>query len=272
MRERLTKVRIEAATLAGGEVNQDYYAYGETYALVLDGASSFLPQQTSVDTVTYVESLGKSLAIRLESCHFDEISDAVAASIEENAHKYGLIEESSPNSTVAIAKWDQKDLFTYVLGDSSCLVIDNNGEASENTDYRMVSFGNDVRNIYKNRLQSGLGFDEEHRKLLQRLQIVQKDNRNIQGGYWIAGALFAAAYEGIVHRYCLDNIQSIFLMSDGGRECLEMLDESNASMFQSLNLMSLIEKRYIIEEKDNNATLLPRGKLHDDKTIIRINF
>lgn len=265
-------MRIEAATLAGGKVNQDYYAHGETYALVLDGASSFLPEQTSIDTVTYVESLGKSLAVRLESCQFDEISDVVAASIEENTHKYGLIEESSPNSTVAIAKWDQKELFTYVLGDSSCLVIDTNGEASESADYRMVSFGNDIRNIYKNRLWSGLGFDGEHRKLLQRLQTVQKDNRNIDGGYWIAGARSAAAYEGIIRRYYLDNIQSIFLMSDGGRECLEMLDESNTLMFQGLNLTSIIEERYILEEKDHNAALVPRGKLHDDKTIIRINL
>lgn len=166
-------MKIEAATLAGGKVNQDYYAYRDTYALFLDGSSSFLPEQTSINAATYVKALGESLSSQLEHCELNEIPNVLADSIIKVVEKYELVEESSPNSTVVIAKWNQEEVVIYVLGDSSCLVFDNSNNTVELTDNRMSQFGADIRSKYRNRLSNGCGFDLRHKQLLSILQQTQ---------------------------------------------------------------------------------------------------
>lgn len=256
-------MRIEAATLAGGEVNQDYYAYGETYALVLDGASSFLPEQTSIDTVTYVKALGDALAIRLESCHLNEIPDVVATAIYEIADRYRLTEDNAPNSTVVVAKWTENELATYVLGDSTCLIFGNSYGVDEITDNRISKFGNEIRNKYKNRLICGAGFDKKHKNILEELQIIQKNHRNIEGGYWIAGSLPEAGKHGLENKMPLSNVEKIILCTDGG---LASFVNNNKTLKQ------MIIDRYNIEKVDSTGRFFPRSKIHDDKTIILIEF
>lgn len=46
-------VTVRAATLAGGEKNQDRFAYGDGWAFVLDGASSFGTTQPEHDGAWY---------------------------------------------------------------------------------------------------------------------------------------------------------------------------------------------------------------------------
>lgn len=264
-------MRIEAATLAGGGVNQDYYAYGNTYALVLDGASSFLPEQTSIDAATYVKALGESLAAQLEYCALDKISEVVATAIEEVVKKYEFVEESSPNSTIVIAKWTQEELATYVLGDSSCLVYKQDGNVTVNTDNSMALFGEDIRDDYRKRLKSGLGFDKYHRNLLKNLQQVQLKHKNIENGYWIAGASLTAGYRGLVEKYLLESVNFIILASDGRLTSLQKFNESISDK-KNLNMRKILEMQDIFEELDSNGSQYPRSKLHDDKTVVKIVF
>lgn len=263
-------MKVEAATLSGGEVNQDYYAYGDTYALVLDGASSFLPEQTSMDAVRYVKALGGSLSSGLESCSLEEIPELVAASIREIAELYELDEESSPNSTVVIAKWNQREVATYVLGDSSCLVIDAKFKLTEITDSRMAQFGNEIREEYRRRLTAGSGFDDEHKQLLRQIQHEQKLHRNVKGGYWIAGANSDAGFYGRTQIFCLCSVQQIWLMSDGGLSSFQRNKEDLYSISQRISLDQILMKQYKKEADDPMGILYPRSKIHDDKTIIVI--
>lgn len=262
MRERLAKMRIEAATLAGGEVNQDYYAYGETYALVLDGASSFLSEQTAIDAITYVSALGKALAAKLTVCPVNEIADVVAKSIDEVASEYNLEEERSPSSTVAIAKWDDEVISIYVLGDSSCLIVDINGKKTELTDNKILQFGENIRYCYRKRLSDGYGFDEEHRNLLKNLQLVQKEYRNVENGYWIASTSGFAAHYGIKVSYPKNTIDKIFLYSDG---------VGTVNLNELNNLDNYLMEKHEREMMDVDGIAFPRSKVHDDKTIIEIS-
>lgn len=265
-------MRIEAATLAGGEVNQDYYAYGDTYALVLDGASSFLPEKTSIDATTYVEALGSALAIRLEVCDLDEVPNVVAESIKEVVEKYELVEESSSNSTIVIAKWNQEKVVIYVLGDSTCLVIDNSGETAEITDNRMAQFGATFREKYKRRLSEGYGFDTEHKELLKIIQQTQKNNRNIQEGYWIAGACPEAGYNGILKYFKLTEVKEVLLCTDGGMSSYSIYGQNVQKLPCRNRLRFMIEAKHLDEEHDSNGAKNPRSKLHDDKTAILLDF
>lgn len=263
-------MKIEAATLAGGEVNQDYYAYGEAYALVLDGASSFLLDKSSIDAATYVKNLGEFLSVQLENCPLDGITEAVVSAIEKVTEKFELDEESSPNSTVVIAKWDQEKVVTYVLGDSACVVVDVCGEKTEITDNRMAKFGDEIREEYRRRLSVGFGFDLEHKKLLNQLQQHQKKYRNTIGGYWVAGANVNAAYEGILKIHSLKEVKSILLCSDGGYQSLVSFYQKDKN--KKPDLLQVIQERHWAEENDNDGKAMPRSKVHDDKTIVNLTI
>lgn len=272
MRERLAKVRIEAATLAGGAVNQDYYAYGETYALVLDGASSFLPEKTSIDAVTYVNALGKALAARLKSCQLGEIADTVADAIEEVTQSKGLSEQNSPSSTVVIAKWNNEKLVSYVLGDSFFLTIDKSKKVSLITDNRMAEFGDEFRREYQSRLISGSGFDEMHGCILKKLQKIQKKYRNSSGGYWIASALPAAAKHALIVEYNLIDVDRIVLASDGGYSCIKPHLNDGINNLEDNKIKEYLKKQWTREKLDPKGYARPRSKMHDDKTIVSILF
>lgn len=261
-------MEIEAATLAGGKVNQDYYAYGDTYALVLDGATSFLPEQTSIDAVTYVRALGRTLSSRLKYGGLNEIPNIVADSIEVVAVEYKLNEESSPNSTVVIAKWDQNQVAVYVLGDSSCLVIENDFKVTDITDSRMAQFGDEIRQTYKHRLSAGSGFDEGHKKLLHKLQSEQKLHRNTKDGYWIAGANSEAGLNGLLNKFSLDTVREIWLMSDGGLVSFQNTSRQLREAIPKIPVDQMLNKQYEAEAKDLRGVSFPRSKLHDDKTIV----
>lgn len=265
-------MRIEAATLAGGEINQDYYAYGDTYALVLDGASSFLPEQTSIDAATYVKALGTTLAYKLENCALEEIPDAVASAIEIVAERYELVEESSPNSTVVIAKWNQGKIAVYVLGDSSCVLVDKEGRTTEITDSRMNHIGGNFREEYRNRLSEGYGFDAEHKRLLRELQKAQRRHRNNEGGYWIAGSLPSAAERGVSQIYRKDFLEYLLLGSDGGILAIKNWIQVNGSFSVKTHTLDLLLAEHNRENKDFTAKHKPRSKIHDDKTLIVIQL
>lgn len=261
-------MRIEAATLAGGKVNQDYYAYGETYALVLDGASSFLPGSNSIDATTYVNALGENLSSRLRDCNLDEIPKTVAASIAAVSERYKLSDESSPNSTVVIAKLSQEKVATYVLGDSSCVVIGVSGEITEITDNRMVKFGHEIREEYRSRLSAGSGFDDGHKQLLHKLQSEQKLHRNTRDGYWIAGANSEAGLNGLLNKFSLCTVREIWLMSDGGLVSFQSASRQLREAIPKIPVDLMLNKQHEAEIKDPKGVSFPRSKLHDDKTIV----
>lgn len=265
-------MKIKAATLAGGEMNQDYYAYGDTYALVLDGASSFLSEQTSIDAATYVKALGESLAAQLEYCEVEEIPEVVATAIEEVVKKYELVEESSPNSTIVIVKWNQNEVVTYVLGDSSCLIIEKDGYFTEITDNRMNKFGESVRKNYRERLSLGFGFDECHKKLLRKLQRTQKKFRNTNQGYWIAGTSPKAASFGLFYMIGLPNTMFLILATDGGMNALRSDELISLDKLRHVDLKKTLQRQHERETKDSNGKRYPRSKIHDDKTLILIDF
>lgn len=265
-------MRIEAATLAGGEVNQDYYAYGDTYALVLDGASSFLPESTSIGADTYVKALGEALAGKLEFCALTEISEVVAASIDEVAGKYELAEDESPNSTVVIAKWSQKQIATYVLGDSSLLVVNTTDEITEIKDDRMSKIGEDVRKVYRENLAKGLGFGLDHKKSLQKLQNLQRQLRNSKGGYWIAGATPEAGLNGIFNLFSKENLGEIILATDGGLACLKNNEFIISNDINKFQLKQMLFQWHEVEKKDEKGIENPRSKVHDDKTVLVVKF
>lgn len=261
-------VTVRAATLAGGEKNQDRYAYGDGWAFVLDGASSFATVQPEHDGGWYAERLKNALVHELTSHPKDTTVDIVARAIKvaASAHEDPA---TCPTSTVAMARWSADDVEVYVLGDSSAVLIDSDGE-HEVIDSRMADIAPETRAEYRSRQADGHGFDEHHTRLLRSLQAKQAEHRNRDHGYWIAGADPSAAYNARVASTSRRSLQGMVLATDGAAAGIRYGAVASWTKFLSSDLHEILAQTQRLESNDSTAAKWPRSKLHDDKTAVAL--
>lgn len=263
-------VTVRAATLAGGEKNQDRYASGEGWAFVLDGASSFATEQPEHDGGWYAERLKIALVDELTAHPDDATTDIVAKAIEvaASAHENPV---SCPTSTIAMARWGIGNVEVYVLGDSSAVLIGGDGER-EVTDSRLGAIAPGTRAEYRSRLASGHGFDENHRQILERLQAQQAQSRNRDDGYWVAGADPDAASHGQMIQRPLATIEAVVLATDGAAAALKYGLVESWTALVGADPHQLLSATHSTEKSDPLGTHWPRSKVHDDKTVQVVAF
>lgn len=263
-------VTVRAATLAGGEKNQDRYAYGDGWAFVLDGASSFATEQPEHDGGWYAERLKNALVHELTSHPNDSTSDIVARAIDvaASAHEDP---QTCPTSTIAMARWSAKEVEVYVLGDSTAALITEEGE-EEFTDSRLADIAPEIREKYRSRLAEGHGFDERHREILRFLQSQQARARNRDHGYWIAGAKTSAAHRALVHRRPVATTRAILLSTDGGALPRAYGLVRSWSDVAKRDRGQLLQAAHDLEKRDSEGREYPRSKKHDDKTLVVIKM
>lgn len=261
-------VHIEAATLAGGDNNQDRYAYGDGWAFVLDGASSFSETQPVHDGGWYAERLKAALTEGLTAGR-RATTDIVAQAISNACGTYdGSTQGLCPTSTIALTRWDADGIELYVLGDSCAAAVTSTGEnAVVLEDSRIDRFGASLRLAYQSRLRDGHGFDEEHRRLLAALQAAQKDACNRPGGYWIAGDDPRASAEAKIKFLERSDKCVILLSTDGIRA-----EDRGELMDVTRSMEEVLRKVSDLETRDSLGQEYPRSKLHDDKTAVRIRL
>ena len=264
-------VTVRAATLAGGENNQDRYAHGDGWAFVLDGASSFATEQPEHDGGWYAERLKNALVHELTAHPDDATADIVARAIGVAASAHAD-PETCPTSTIALARWSAQTVETYVLGDSPAVLITADGTEEVLTDSRISAIAPDVRAEYRSRLTDGHGFDNRHRRLLQELQARQAASRNRPEGYWIAGAEPLAAYYGLRDIRPVQTLRCVALASDGAAAGQRYGSFPTWSAFASSSLRETLLDVRSAESADRDAFQWPRSKAQDDKTVIMIWF
>lgn len=264
------QVEITAATLAGGDKNQDRYAYGDGWAFVLDGASSFAKTQPEHDGGWYAEQLKESLVWELTANPNDKTPDIVARAIRtaSSAHEDS---ESCPTSTISLARWSPKTVEVYVLGDSTSVLIGDDQEEVL-TDTRLADMAPSIRAEYRSRLAAGTGFDDRHRQLLQELQAAQALARNQPHGYWIAGAEPEAAHHAATIKRPLSDHMTLVLLTDGAAAGIRYgvfhtwIETAGQAPHEVLAAVREVE------ESDERGVKWPRSKLSDDKTLVVVNF
>jgi hypothetical protein len=109
-----------------------------------------------------------------------------------------------------------------------------------------------------------------HQERVQELVAAQRRHRNQPGGYWVAGAKPAAAYQAVTGSRPLDQVSRAALLSDGV-SCLvdlyavvdwpELLDGMQQN--GPAHVISRVRK---VEDADPTGTRWPRYKRSDDAT------
>ena len=272
MSETAEHTSIRAATLAGASNNQDRYVVGDGFAAVLDGATSVAGDR-SHDPGWYAEQLGHAISETMSSG--GPIADAVADAIRMVRDAHGLTPDTSPTSTVAIARWSDDVVETYALGDSYVVALCADGTESVYTDDRLDVVGAPERAAYRTRLAAGHGYDVDHRALLLALQAEQAQHRNRSGGYWIAGAEPEAGRHGIATAERRSGITALLLASDGvdPERYPQAVDwRGLADDAHRYGAARVLQDIHDAEASDLDGHRWPRSKVHDDKTLVIVSF
>jgi hypothetical protein len=266
----VTAVRVQTAQLAGGDNNADRVFVTDNAVIVLDGASAFLP--VDVDPGTYAGTLGEIIARELRQTPLRPLVDVLRQAIEETADKLHIIRGAGPSSTVSILRDAGPTVDLLVLGDSP---IHYGTDTTHHvlTDDRLSAVAPHARQRYRERLQAGHGYDDDHRASLAALQRVERDHRNRPGGYWIAEADPAAAGNAITVELPRDAITWAVLATDGAADLIDHFDMGWRAIadYDEPALGTMLDRIHRWETAaDPDGHDLPRSKRHDDKTVAAI--
>lgn len=269
---------VDSATLAADpsrpERNQDAYAYGEGWALVADGASSWGPAREH-DGGWYARRLAAALTRELDAAPAgpggEETVQIVARAIAEAASAHDSSESTCPFSTLSLLRWNAATLESYTLGDSYTVVFREGAPDHEPwlyVDRRMEQTAADVIGGFRERLTAGHGFDGEHRQLLLEFQGVVVGARNTEAGFWTASDTPEAAQHGYLHTLPMSEVRAVLLATDG---CVDMDDAKPVwQRFLEPSATESLQRVYAEEEADHDGRRYPRSKRHDDKTLLKL--
>lgn len=262
-------MRVATAQLPAIDDSDDKVFTTPNAVVMLDGASAFVP--VPVPASTYADYLGAHLRDTLTAQPHIDLTTALSEAISDIARALDLHEGESPSSTVTIARRRGDVLELLILGDNLVMLP---GEIL--IDDRLDVLDLAPRRKYRERLAAGSGYDDEHKALLRKLQTLQAQHRNREGGYWIAETDPAAAHHAITTNRTTTAAPWAVLATDGAYNTLAHLDRADPQLLADADtgqLGELLEQCQRWEaDTDPHGASLQRSKRHDDKSIAALRF
>ncbi|MBB5997579.1 protein phosphatase 2C domain-containing protein [Streptomonospora salina] len=251
---------MSAASEQGlGTANEDRVRTGDAWALVVDGATA----APGVDTGCrhgvpwLVDRLAAALAAELSADGPAPPADCLAAAIGSVRRAHGgdcdLDNPDSPSATVALARPEPAGPGTppgprrveyLVLADCTVLLAETDGEVAAVTDDRV------------DRLPGGRPYSAE----------LVRAHRNAEGGFWVAGAVPAAAYRAVTGVSRTAGAR-FALMTDGCARLADVFGHPWPQVWRCLESggPGALVARVRTEEERRGV---PGGKRHDDATAV----
>ncbi|GAA4051091.1 hypothetical protein GCM10022248_17800 [Nonomuraea soli] len=190
--------------------------------------------------------------------------EAVALS---HADTCDLTADGTPSATVAIARAFGDRLDYLVLSDAT-VAIDLGAGVEVVSDKRVDALVGDLSRAAKTAAPGSV----EQRDRLEELIATQRKLRNVEGGYWLAGAVPEAADHALVGSVPLGDVRSVAAMSDGA-SCLvdtySAMDWGQAlAMLADAGPGEWLYRVREVELADASKSRWPRYKVSDDATIV----
>jgi hypothetical protein len=277
-----TNVRVRSAQSAAGEAGQDRLFLLPHAVIVLDGTSGETPsddvssaERVRRDGGAFAERLGTVLAAALREEPLAELGGVLAAAISDVAKDFDPA--TSPESTVAIARWDDEKVDALVLGDSRVVGIHLNGTLGELCDRRIHAVATELRERYQARLRERHGFDEAHLGLIAELRAAERRVRNRPGGYPIAATDPGAAAQALTATWPIAALGGVGLATDGAWRGRHLYQEIPPWPMLLKRIEFLAPKALIVavqeaETNDPDGRQWPRPVRHDDKTLAVVSL
>lgn len=233
------------------EVNEDLVLSGDTFVIVLDGATrNPAVRETGCihDVPWLVRMLGTQLVAGLLEDVDVPLSEILAGAIsrvgELHSHTCDLSNPDSPSSTVALLRRRGQLVDYLVLAD--CTVV------------------------FRKHDRSVLSFTDDRLDYLPNYSVeTVREMRNNPAGFWVASTKPEAAYQAVTGTVDLGygDVQSAGILTDGAAGLVERHGGTWADTMQILEEprgpQELVAK---VREADETAPQPGRGKRHDDAT------
>lgn len=241
--------------------------------IVLDGATSLRPELPSGGW--YAAHLAGAIAGRLTAAPGADLADLLAASIRVLARENGLTPGNSPSSTVALLRWDERQVDALVLGDSPVVAFADNGPEVLSDD-RLATMPRRGGG-YRDRLQAGGGYGDDHLEALRAAGARMDGWRNRDGGFWVAEADPDAAYEARQARWPVADLRAILMATDGvacGVDDYRIFSDWPAVLDLALSrgAAAVLDLVRDAERSDPEGIRWPRPKPHDDQALVLLDF
>lgn len=269
-----TAPKIDTAEAAGVGIDgaarpsEDRIVVLDNAVILLDGATALEEREHTASW--YVDHLAAELAARLRANPEADLPDTLAEAIAALA----LTPGESPSSTVAITRWTSATIDALVLADSPIAAFTDQGPDLL-LDDRIATLPQRQRG-YRTRLSNGAGFDPDHVAALRAAGARTGRLRNVPGGFWVAEADPAAAYQARTKRWPRSNVHTILMATDGVSCAID--DYQTLTWQRTLELATAHGPQFVLdqvrkaENTDPAGQRWPRAKKHDDQALAMIRF
>ncbi|MEV0616992.1 protein phosphatase 2C domain-containing protein [Nonomuraea sp. NPDC050404] len=264
---------VSFALLPGSDQNpnEDAVAATADVLVVIDGVSTSrlatgcmhgTPWYANALAAQVVAAASKEPGKDLRAVLFEALR-SVAAS---HADTCDLTSDGTPSATVAIARPFGDRLDYLVLSDAT-IAIETKTGVEVISDKRVDALVGELSSAAK----KAVAGSEEQKQRLEKLITTQRKLRNVEGGYWLAGAVPEAAEHAVVGSVPLCEVRSIAVMTDGA-SCLvdvyALMDWNHALRMLAVDGPGAWLRRVReAEQADTNKKRWPRYKVSDDATI-----
>ncbi len=232
--------------------SEDHLVVLDHAVLLLDGATSPSPLLPSGGW--YAGLLTERLAAGLRADPGAELGELLATAITEVAAANELRPGHAPSSTVTILRWRAEAVDALVLADSPVVAFGPRGPEVLSDD-RITGLRG------AGRLRTGA----EVRAL-----------RNTEGGFWVAEADPAAAYQARRASWPRAELEAALLATDGvavGVDDYRLFDWPEVlRLARAKGPRAVLDEVRAAEEGDPEGRRWPRAKRHDDQALVLVEF
>jgi hypothetical protein len=267
-------MRSALATLPGSsKPNEDFVAATGDLAVVLDGATTpaHLDTGCSHGTRWFSHALGAEIVRRLTTEPGPSLADGLAASITSLAARHAatcdVTHPGHPSATVALLRETPEALEYLVLADAT-VAIETRSGIEVFSDARVEQA---AARQHADLAARPLGA-VEHAAALADLTTALRGYRNRPDGFWVAAVEPQAAYEALSGRFDRSEVSSAAVLTDGASILADRFRVMDwPETFRTLRKggpAELLHRVREVEAGDAAGTRWPRGKVHDDATVV----
>ncbi|WP_405934398.1 integrase [Streptomyces longwoodensis] len=272
-------MRVTLASLSAqpGRENEDFAAAASGAAVLLDGAGVAGADTGCSHGVAWFSSTLGGLLLGAITAHAGRplpecLADSIRAVRSLHQGTCDLVHRASPTSTVVAVRARGDALEYLVLGDSSLLLAGAGEEPTVVTDRRLDEVGKRLRGPVA-ALPTG---SPEHAVALADYRDALTELRNRPGGFWIAGPDPRAAEHSLTGAVPLASLTSVTLLSDGATRLVDRFElttwQEALAVVDSSGPAELVRRVREVEAGDVEGRRWPRGKAHDDATVLHWVF
>jgi hypothetical protein len=254
------------------ESNEDFVTASPSVAVVLDGLSapSALGTGCLHGTPWFVTQLGMRLVSAATTARDEPLQELVASAIarvaDSHAYSCDLEHPGTPSSSLAILREHAQRVECLLLFDS-VIVLDGPSGLMVVTDRRVDAIAREEHlATHKHPIGS-----PGHQNSVQGLVAAQRRHRNQPGGYWVAGAKPAAAYQAVTGSWPHGQVSRAALLTDGVSCLVELyavIDWTELlGILHQHGPAHVISRVREVEDADPTGARWPRYKRSDDATV-----